>query len=728
MKKIFYAFLSITSFYLGCGWSANSFATSLDPLKEIYRAYDEAKTPGPTPDLLGLRVESLLKKGKIKEAKSQLEQSLAQSLGPKQAINWRLMKIAIEERRYGEFRKRLMASLKLGAFQNMAMMQEIYTDLPSSEKKFLVDRLIENNIFAHRFDSKCPFFELNKRKEKAAFLHKIIGENKLPVKINHDLLYELYAFLPEAIAISELKNLPGFDRFFKQLKVTDFIKRMELLLIFGKNEEARLTFLSTEPQHKKMAKADYCELAYLDAKIDRKLRKYDLARQKFKGLLVFQCPKEVVKKARFMDLMLASMTKDQSSLPAFNNFVLDYPADTLSDDVLVLKANLLLELSETDQALESLSQVIKQYPQGDMIYRALFLKGFTLAKLHKTKEALEIFEKQKQISRVGSLEYASAQYWIARLGIFPDLDNLKTQDKKTLSSKKSDLRKLLSLPNHNVYSWLAFSLLEFLGEKIDLSSLRHPKVTDPALDFNETELALLFDLAKHGFRTEALFLLDAIETKNDRNHNARIAILYDLLNHPEKAHQKLVRCEPALTPALSEKIPNIYQQIAYPRPFAREVSEVTKKINIAPSVIFAVMRQESGFLPEACSWAGAKGLMQLMFSSAREQNKALALGQIKEEDLYLPGLNILLGSSLLQAYWQRFSSLTVGLCAYNAGPSMAKVWLDKNKDVPLDTFIEMISFSETRNYVQQVLGNIFAYTVDEGKPGLSLLSVAAITK
>ncbi len=726
MKKIFYAFFSTASLWLYCSWSVNVLATSLSPLKEIYRAYDEARTTK-IPDLLGLQIDSLLKKGKFKEAKSQLEKNLNQLLVPEDAINWRLMKIAIKEGRFSEFRERLMTLKSFGALKNTAMMQEIYDDLPSMEKKFLINKMIKSDFFKHAKASKCPFFELNNRKERAEFLQKIVKENKLPSRIYHDLLYELYILLPESIDTSVFQNMAGFDRFFKGLKMADLVKRMETLLIFGQNEEARLTFQATKPQHKKMAKSDFCELAYLDAKIDRKQRKYDLARQKFLELTL-KCPQEVVKKARFMDLMLASMTKDESSLPNFHNFVVDYPSDTLSDDVLVFQANLLLDVGQTDKALAALSQVIEKYPEGDMIYRALFLKGFTLAKLHKTTEAIEIFEKQKQLSPIGSLEQAAAQYWIARLSIFNDLDNLKTPNKKNLALKKDELRKLLSWPNRNVYSWLAFSLLDFLGEKIDLSSLSQLRVVDQAIDFNDAELSFIVEIVKHGFRDEALFLLDAIETKNDKDQNARMAILYDVLHRPEKAHQKLVRCEPEIARALREKIPHTYHQVAYPRPFAHEVNEVIKKVNLSPAVIYAIMRQESGFLSKACSWAGAKGLMQIMFSSARDQTKVLALGQLKEEDLYSPSLNILLGSSILQGYWQRFNSLALGLCAYNAGPSMARVWFNKNKDFPLDAFIEMISFSETRNYVQQVLGNIFAYIVSEGSAGLSLLSVATVTK
>ncbi len=190
-----------------------------------------------------------------------------------------------------------------------------------------------------------------------------------------------------------------------------------------------------------------------------------------------------------------------------------------------------------------------------------------------------------------------------------------------------------------------------------------------------------------------------------------VANLFDVLNRHDAAHQKLVRCNSELAAALFRTSPQTFWKIAYPRPFEQEVAQALSRVDLPSTVVYGVMREESGFIKDSCSWAGAKGLMQLIFSSAQAESRSWAIADLRESDLYLPNVNVLLGSSLLQRYWQRFGNLAVGLSAYNAGPSNARNWLNKNKDAPVDTFIESIPFKETRKYVQSVLGHTFTYAM-----------------
>ncbi len=212
------------------------------------------------------------------------------------------------------------------------------------------------------------------------------------------------------------------------------MRRMDLLLTFGNNQEARGTYTESISRREKLSKADLCELNYVDAKIDRKMKKIDAARKKFSDL-VMTCESPTKKKALFMDLMLASMKRDELSLPKFENFLVDYPNDSLSDDVMIFKTNLFLDLGRTKEAQEVLANLIERYPNGDMIHRALFLQGFNFAQLGKADLAIQSFKKLLQINAKDSLEFASAQYWIARLSIFSDLNSLKNPHKRIISRK-----------------------------------------------------------------------------------------------------------------------------------------------------------------------------------------------------------------------------------------------------------------------------------------------------
>ena len=134
-----------------------------------------------------------------------------------------------------------------------------------------------------------------------------------------------------------------------------------------------------------------------------------------------------------------------------------------------------------------------------------------------------------------------------------------------------------------------------------------------------------------------------------------------------------------------------------------------------PALVLGITRQESEFDPAVVSSAGARGLMQLMPATARHAASMNRL-DFKLSDLTTnPRYNMQLGMVTLDdyiAYWG--DSYVLGIASYNAGPTNVRKWVEANGDPrdssvdPID-WIEMIPFSETRNYVQRVLENIEIY-------------------
>ncbi|HKY80197.1 MAG TPA: lytic transglycosylase domain-containing protein [Sphingobium sp.] len=133
------------------------------------------------------------------------------------------------------------------------------------------------------------------------------------------------------------------------------------------------------------------------------------------------------------------------------------------------------------------------------------------------------------------------------------------------------------------------------------------------------------------------------------------------------------------------------------------------------TMVHAIARQESQFDRAAISHAGARGLMQLMPGTAREQAGKLGLG-------YNPGslttdtsYNIMLGSSYFQRMLDYYGgSYPLAVAAYNAGPGNVNRWIVANGDPRLPgadmlRWIEQIPIFETRNYVQRVLENAVVY-------------------
>lgn len=134
-----------------------------------------------------------------------------------------------------------------------------------------------------------------------------------------------------------------------------------------------------------------------------------------------------------------------------------------------------------------------------------------------------------------------------------------------------------------------------------------------------------------------------------------------------------------------------------------------------PALVHAIIRQESGFDPDAISRAGARGLMQLMPGTARDTAKAVGVGYDLGSLIADPGYNVSLGRAYLSAMIERFDGhYILAIAAYNAGPHRVTQWIARNghpssPDIDIIDWIEKIPFSETRNYVQRVLEGLHVY-------------------
>ncbi|HKI75308.1 MAG TPA: transglycosylase SLT domain-containing protein [Pseudomonadales bacterium] len=116
----------------------------------------------------------------------------------------------------------------------------------------------------------------------------------------------------------------------------------------------------------------------------------------------------------------------------------------------------------------------------------------------------------------------------------------------------------------------------------------------------------------------------------------------------------------------------------------------------------AIARQESSFMPDARSSAGALGVMQVMPGTARLTAHRHGIDFSGRDDLMQPIPNIHIGSAYLGSLLRKFNNnRVVASAAYNAGPARVENWVDPS--LPLDVWIETLPFPETRDYVENVL-------------------------
>jgi soluble lytic murein transglycosylase len=158
-----------------------------------------------------------------------------------------------------------------------------------------------------------------------------------------------------------------------------------------------------------------------------------------------------------------------------------------------------------------------------------------------------------------------------------------------------------------------------------------------------------------------------------------------------------------------EEMPAAVAHVLYPLPFFSSVKTAATRDHVDPMIVAGVMRQESAFLPDAVSHAGAVGLMQVLPKTAPHLSKRLNL-RYSRAKLFDPDYNVQLGTLYLADLIDQFGT-EGALAAYNAGEDRSKLWKSEKNYDDVAEFVESIPFTETRDYVQIVMRNAQIYRI-----------------
>lgn len=152
----------------------------------------------------------------------------------------------------------------------------------------------------------------------------------------------------------------------------------------------------------------------------------------------------------------------------------------------------------------------------------------------------------------------------------------------------------------------------------------------------------------------------------------------------------------------SRNYPVEFLKLFYPVKYIFSIMDCSNDIWLTLAMIW----QESMFDPNATSPANAQGLMQVIPNTGNLL--ATELG-ISSYSLYAPQISIKFGTNYIIKMINEFNSLPLALTAYNAGPINLKRWLNKNYNAEMDEFIELIPYTETRDYVRFTLARQMIY-------------------
>jgi soluble lytic murein transglycosylase len=165
-------------------------------------------------------------------------------------------------------------------------------------------------------------------------------------------------------------------------------------------------------------------------------------------------------------------------------------------------------------------------------------------------------------------------------------------------------------------------------------------------------------------------------------------------------------------------------ECAFPSPYADAVRAAEATEKLPTGLLWAVMRQESAFDPDAVSPARAVGLMQLLPETARAIADEVDLPK-DDARLTSPSYAIAVGARHLRKLLDELhGDVALAVAAYNAGVESVDRWLSRAPGMKLDAFVERIPYKETRDYVARVMGNLARYGYlahgEDGVPRLTL--------
>ena len=147
-----------------------------------------------------------------------------------------------------------------------------------------------------------------------------------------------------------------------------------------------------------------------------------------------------------------------------------------------------------------------------------------------------------------------------------------------------------------------------------------------------------------------------------------------------------------------------YYTLRFPLHHESLIRREARKNGLEPSLVAALTRAESAFMPDARSPANARGLMQLLPSTAEGVSRRLGLPWQGADSLYRPEVNVPLGTAYLaQRIGDNGGLAYRAIAAYNAGQGAVQRWMAARPSLPADYWIETIPFRETREYVPRVL-------------------------
>jgi soluble lytic murein transglycosylase len=371
----------------------------------------------------------------------------------------------------------------------------------------------------------------------------------------------------------------------------------------------------------------------------------------------------------------------ETAAASFRDLATRYPDADDAPEALFKAALLDYRRAEFEAARDGWQALIQDYPDSPAGLAARFWLGKAWLALDNPGEANAAFEMARQ--------WGTASYYGLRAAEILDAPPADLPSPADPEGDQADAETWLA-------SWLPIT------HTLELAAL-DPAIARSAV-FRRGDALLAV-----GRRADAL---SEFNTVNDKWWDDPLAMYQLALAFRDRGLYRLsIICAERLiwlSPASSRaEVPVYIQRLSYPLHYQDLILSEAQAQGIDPLLLFALIRQESLFEPSITSPADARGLTQIIPATGDWIAGRLGWGELGENDLWLPYVNIQFGIWYLNLQLSTFDGeLIPALVAYNAGPGHVHEWLADASDV--DLFVETMPFVEPRSYVERVWEN-YAY-------------------
>lgn len=146
-----------------------------------------------------------------------------------------------------------------------------------------------------------------------------------------------------------------------------------------------------------------------------------------------------------------------------------------------------------------------------------------------------------------------------------------------------------------------------------------------------------------------------------------------------------------------------FYKLNYPRDYEIYVQRYSEEFGMDPDIVYAIIKTESDFEPDATSKVGARGLMQMMKDTFEWVQTKIQDPEVSFDNMYDPEANIRYGTYLIAYLYQEFGRYDTALAAYHAGRTATAKWLADPEYSSDGKKLDRIPISDTGHYVDKVM-------------------------